>query len=55
MSEYFLRLDPNNSNNEFDYLLGHRIFDLADFEEFYKNGRISKREWERVKDYYDND
>lgn len=55
MSEHFLRLDPNNYNNELDYLLGNRIFDLADFEKFYKNGKISKQEWERVKGYYDND
>jgi 5-methylcytosine-specific restriction endonuclease McrBC GTP-binding regulatory subunit McrB len=52
MSEYFLRLDPNNYNSELEYLLDNDIFKLEDYKEFYTSGKMSKEDFETVKDYY---
>ena len=42
MSEYFLRLDPNNYNSELEYLLDNDIFKFEDYKE----------DFETVKDFY---
>ena len=52
MSEYFLRLDPNNYNSELEYLLDNDIFKLEDYKEFFESGKITKEDFEKVKDYY---
>lgn len=52
MSEHFLRLDPNNYNTELEYLLDNEIFKLEDYKELYTSGKMSKEDFEIVKDYY---
>ena len=52
MSEYFLKLDPNNYDTEFDYLLDNNIFEFDDYKAFFENGKISKEDFEKVKDFY---
>lgn len=50
MSEHFLRLDPNNYNTELEYLLDNDIFKFEDYKEFYTSGKMSKEDFEIVKD-----
>lgn len=52
MSEYFLKLDPNNYNTELEYLLDNDIFKLEDYKEFFESGKMSIEDFEIVKDYY---
>ena len=52
MSEYFFKLDPNNYNTELEYLLDNDIFKLEDYKEFFESGKMSKEDFEIVKDYY---
>ena len=52
MSEYFLKLDPNNYNTELDYLLDNRIFEFDDYKSFFESGKITKEDFEKVKDFY---
>lgn len=52
MSEYFLKLDPNNYDTELDYLLDNNIFEFDDYKSFFENGKISKEDFEKVKDFY---
>ena len=52
MSEYFLKLDPNNYDTELDYLLDNSIFEFEDYKSFFENGKISKEDFEKVKDFY---
>ena len=52
MSEHFLKLDPNNYDTELDYLLGNNIFEFDDYKLFFENGKISKEDFEKVKDFY---
>ena len=52
MSEHFLKLDPNNYNTELEYLLDNDIFNFEDYKEFYTSGKISKEDFETVKDFY---
>jgi hypothetical protein len=52
MSEYFLRLDPNNYNTELEYLLYNDVFKFEDYKEFYECNKMSEKDWETVKDYY---
>ena len=52
MSEYFLKLDPNNYDTELDYLLDNRIFEFEDYKSFFENGKMSKKDFEKVKDFY---
>ena len=51
MSEYFLRLDPNNYDNKILYLLENNIFSLQEFNILYKSGKINKKDWQVIKDY----
>jgi 5-methylcytosine-specific restriction endonuclease McrBC GTP-binding regulatory subunit McrB len=53
MSEHFLKLDPNNYNTELEYLLDNEIFKFEDYKEFYTSGKMSKEDFERVKEYYE--
>ena len=52
MSEHFLKLDPNNYNTELDYLLDNEIYTFEDYKEFFESGKMSKEDFETVKDYY---
>ena len=52
MSEHFLRLDPNNYNSELEYLLDNDIFKLEDYKEFFESCKMSKEDFETVKDFY---
>ena len=52
MSEYFLKLDPNNYDTELDYLLDNEIFSFEEFKILYQNGKINKEDFEKVKDFY---
>ena len=52
MSEYFLKLDPNNYDTEVDYLLDNRIFEFDDYKSFFESGEMSKEDFEKVKDFY---
>ncbi len=52
MSEYFEKLDTNNYNTELEYLLDNKIFEFEDYKEFFDNGKMSKEDFEIVKDYY---
>ena len=52
MSEYFLKLDPNNYDTELDYLLDNRIFEFEDYKSFFESDKISKEDFEKVKDFY---
>lgn len=52
MSEYFLRLDLNNYNSELEDLLDNDIFKLEDYKEFFASGKMSKEDFEIVKDFY---
>ena len=52
MSEHFLKLDPKNYNSELEYLLDNDIFNFEDYKEFFESGKMSKEDFERVKDYY---
>ena len=52
MSEYFLKLDPNNYDTEVDYLLDNRIFEFDDYKSFFESGEMSKEDFEIVKDFY---
>ena len=52
MSEYFLKLDPNNYDTELDYLLDNNIFEFDDYKSFFENGKMSKEDFEKVKDFY---
>ena len=52
MSEYFLKLDPNNYDTELDYLLDTEIFSFDGFKILYQNGKISKKDFEKVKVFY---
>ena len=54
MSEYFLRLDPNNYDTELDYLLDNEIFSFDEFKNLYQNGKINNEDWEKIKEYYGN-
>ena len=51
MSEYFLRLDPNNYDNKILYLLENNIFSLQEFNILYKSGKINKKDWQVIKGY----
>lgn len=53
MSEYFLKLDPNNYNSELEYLLDSDTYTFQDYQEFYCEGLLNNKEWEKVKDYYE--
>ena len=53
MSEYFLKLDPNNYDTELDYLLDNNIFEFDDYKSFFESGKMSKEEFEKVKDFYE--
>lgn len=52
MSEYFLKLGPNNYDTELDYLLDNHIFEFDDYEAFFESSKISKEDFEKVKDFY---
>ena len=52
MSEYFLKLDPNNYDTELDYLLDNRIFEFEDYKSFFESGKMGKEDFEKVKDFY---
>ena len=52
MSEYFLKLDPNNYDTELDYLLDNHIFEFDDYKVFFVCGKISKKDFEKVKVFY---
>lgn len=52
MSEYFLRLDPYNYDTELDYLLANDIYTFDDYKNFYQNYKITKDEFEKIKEYY---
>ena len=52
MSEYFLRLDPNNYNTELEYLLDNDIFKFEYYKEFFESGKMSKEDFEIVKEWY---
>lgn len=52
MSEYFLKLDPNNYDTELDYLLDNNIFEFDDYKSFFENGKINKEDFEKVKEFY---
>ena len=54
MSEYFLRLDPNNYDTELDYLLDNEIFNFEEFKNLYQNGKITDEDWGKIKEYYGN-
>lgn len=53
MSEHFLKLDPSNYNIELEYLLDNDIFKLEDYKEFFESGKMSKEDFEVVKDFYE--
>ena len=53
MSEYFLKLDPNNYDTELDYLLDNRIFEFEDYKLLFESGEMSKEDFEKVKDFYE--
>ena len=52
MSEYFLKLGPNNYDTELDYLLNNGIFSFDEFKSLYQEGKLSKEDFEKVKDFY---
>ena len=52
MSEHFLKLDPNNYDTEFDYLLNNGIFSFDEFKSLYQEGKITNEDFEKVKDFY---
>ena len=52
MSEYFLKLDPNNYNTELDCLLDNRIFEFEDYKSFFESGKISKEDFKKVRGFY---
>ena len=52
MSEQFLKLDPNNYDIELDYLLDNHIFEFEDYKSFFESGKITKEDFEKVKDFY---
>ena len=52
MSEYFLKLDPNNYDTELDYLLDNELFSFEEFKSLYQEGKLSKEDFEKVKDFY---
>ena len=52
LSEYFLKLDPNNYDTELDYLLDNRIFEFEDYKSFFFFFFLSKEDFEKVKDFY---
>lgn len=54
MSEYFLNLDPYNYDTKLDYLLNNNIFEFEEYKEFFKTGKMSKEEFEKVKDFYED-
>ena len=52
LSEHFLKLDANNYNTELEYLLDNEIFKFEDYKEFFESGKMSKEDFEIVKDFY---
>ena len=52
MSEYFLKLDPNNYDTELDYLLDNELFSFDEFKSLYQEGKITNEDFEKVKDFY---
>ena len=52
MSEYFLKLDPNNYDTELDYLLDNGIFSFDEFKSLYQEDKLSDEDFEKVKDFY---
>lgn len=52
MSEYFLKLDTNNYNDELDYMLDNNIFTFQDYKQMYENEAINTEQFERIKEYY---
>ena len=52
MSEYFLKLDPNNYDTELDYLLDNHIFEFEDYKLLFESGEMSKEDFEKVKEFY---
>lgn len=52
MSEHFLKLDPNNYNTELEYLLDNDIYTFEDYKEFFESGKMSKEDFEIVKDWF---
>lgn len=52
MSEYFLKLDPSNYDTELDYLLDNDIFKFEDYKSFFESGKITKKDFEKVKVFY---
>lgn len=52
MSEYFLRLDPYNYDDELDYMLDNNIFNFQDYKQMYENKAINTEQFERIKEYY---
>ena len=45
MSEHFLKLDPNNYDTEFDYLLNNGIFSFDEFKSLYQEGKITNEDF----------
>ena len=52
MSEYFLKLDTNNYDDELDYMLDNDIFTFKDYKQMYENKTIDTEQFERIKEYY---
>ena len=52
MFEHFLKLDTNNYNSELEYLLDNHIFEFEDYKSFFDSGKITKEDFEKVKDFY---
>ena len=52
MSEYLLKLDPNNYDTELDYLLDNCIFEFDDYKSFFESGKMSKEDFEKVRGFY---
>lgn len=52
MSEHFLKLDTNNYDTEFDYLLNDDIYNFEDYKNFYQEGKLTSEGWEKVREHY---
>lgn len=55
MSEYFLKLDPNNYDTKIEYTLANKTFNLNEWIDLYNLGMLSPYEWKKVCDFYELD
>lgn len=52
MSEYFERLDTNNYNTEFEYVLYNDLLKYRDWKSLYNKRSITPEQWEQCQRYF---